>query len=355
MRCAPALTWTLGDAHRPADPRLLPLLETITVTGSLAAAVQQLGLSYRAAWGLLRDYEQRLGVPLVELERGRGATLATAGQRLVQAHRSAMQRFAPEFERLAVDLGPVRRARAVTSSPPRLRLAASHDLALAALRESTADNPHYTLELSFMGSVPALEAFHAGAADIAGFHLPGRAGSQHRAHAEPFRHLLRARRDRLLAFVEREQGLMLTPSEARHVRTLRDVAARQLLFVNRQRGSGTRLIIDALLRREGLAPAALRGYATEEFTHGAVAATIASGGAQAGFGLRAAAQEYGVAFVPLVRETYYLAVRAAALRQPALAGFIAYLQSPAFAGIVRALPGYRVSAAGKVLTVDHLD
>ena len=74
MRLTPALTWMMqGDTDEPLDARLLPLLAAIEVTGSLAAAVTLRTLSYRAAWGLLRDYESRLGAPLVQLERGRGA------------------------------------------------------------------------------------------------------------------------------------------------------------------------------------------------------------------------------------------------------------------------------------------
>src|SRR5437868_2309148 len=135
MRCMPALTWTVGDASHPADARLLPLLETIMSRGSLAAAVQELGLSYRAAGGLLREYERRLGVPLVDLARGRGATLAPAGHSLVQAQRTAVQRLGPLLHDLAVDVGPARKPRHNTGAPSSLRIAASHDLALAAVRD----------------------------------------------------------------------------------------------------------------------------------------------------------------------------------------------------------------------------
>ena len=134
----------------------------------------------------------------------------------------------------------------------------------------------------------------------------------------------------------------------------RDVAARGLRFINRQRGSGTRLLIDQILAHEGIDAAELAGYGHEEFTHAAVAATVASGGADAGFGLRAAAAEYGLAFLPLVRERYFLAVRARDLKSPAIARLITLLRTPDFARLARRFAGYRSGAAGSVTTLDAL-
>jgi molybdate-binding protein len=85
-----------------------------------------------------------------------------------------------------------------------------------------------------------------------------------------------------------------------------------------------------------------------------VAATVASGGADAGFGLRAAAAEYRLAFVPLVRERYFLAVRAQALESPAIVRLLEALRAPAFAGLARSLPGYRATGAGAVMPIAAL-
>ena len=125
-------------------------------------------------------------------------------------------------------------------------------------------------------------------------------------------------------------------------------------FVNRQRGSATRLLIDRHLEAEGIAPAALAGYATEEYTHAAVAATVASGGADAGFGLRAAAAEYGLAFVPLVRERYVIAVRVTDVEKSAVSALIDALRGPLLGRIVSRLPGYRAPAAGTIVGVETL-
>jgi molybdate transport repressor ModE-like protein len=339
MKLVPSLHWRLtGDADEALDERLLPLLDTVAATGSLAAAVAARGISYRAAWGLLRDYHRKLGAPLVLLERGRGASLTATGAQLVRAQQAAARRLARTLPGLAVDLGPARR-QSEQRPAMRLRVAASHDLALAALSETLPASAGIALELTVMGSLHALREF-----------AEGRAG----ADRAPFLHWLRARRDRLVRFVDREQGLILPRGNPAHVRNLRDVAERNLRFVNRQRGSGTRLLIDQMIADERIDAAALEGFGNEEFTHPAVAATVASGGADAGFGLRAAAAEYGLAFVPLVRERYFLAVRAKDAVKPPFIRLLDALTSPVFARRVRRLPGYDGTAAGSISGLEAL-
>lgn len=345
MRLVPVFGWRLeGERVDPIDERLLPLLESIAVSTSLAAAVAERGISYRAAWGMLRDYERALGLPLVLLERGRGARLTPTGEALLRAQKSAVQRLARIVPGLAIDVGPQpnERKRVV---PVRLRVAASHDLALAAWSEALPTTAGIELDLSVMGSLHALREFAEGRAEIAGFHVPIDRVDWDR---KPFLRWLSVRRDRLIRFVDREQGLILPRGNPAHIRNFRDLATRKLRFVNRQRGSGTRLLIDRMIDDERLEASALNGYGTEEFTHPAVAATVASSGADAGFGLRAAAAEYGLAFVPLIRERYFLAVRAKDARKAPVTRVIAALRGPAFARLARRLPGYNPASAGSI-------
>jgi molybdate transport repressor ModE-like protein len=350
MRVVPTLSWALSDPAEALDARLVPLLAAIRAKASLAAAVADRGLSYRAAWGLLRDYQRKLGAPLVELERGRGARLAPAGEKLLAGHRAAAQRLERILPTLAVELGsPSGRELRMA----RLRVAASHDLVLAALREALPAAAGLSLDLAFMGSLHALQEFAEGRTDLAGFHVP--IGGHAAGELAPFRRLLRVRRDRLIRVVDRDQGFILPRGNPARVRGFRDVERKRLRFVNRQRGSGTRLLIDRLIADEGLEASSLVGYASEEFTHPAVAATVASGAADAGFGLRAAAAEYGLAFVPRVRERYYLAIRASALETPAVMRLIEVLQGAIFARVAGTLPGYRREGAGTVVGVEALD
>ena len=234
-----------------------------------------------------------------------------------------------------------------------MRIAASHDLAARCARPSRrCDAAGLELDVAFMGSLHALGQFDEGHVDVAGFHVP--LDGRRRWDRTPFRRALNAHRDRLLRFVDRDQGLILPRGNPARVAGLADVAARGLRFVNRQRGSGTRLLIDQILAHERIDAAKLAGYGNEEFTHAAVAATVASGGADAGFGLRAAAAEYRLAFVPLVRERYFLAVRAKDLKSPAIARLVSLLRTPDFARLARRFAGYRSVAAGSVTTLDAL-
>jgi molybdate transport repressor ModE-like protein len=340
----------VGESVEPLDGRLLPILEAVASSASLTAAVAECGVSYRAAWGVLRDYERKFGTALVRLERGRGASLTAAGKSLVGAQRAAARRLATVLPGLVTEIGANRAVNHAT--PLELRLAASHDLALAALREASPTETRLKLEVSFTGSLQAIQEFSAARADIAGFHVPI-AGCES-LKLKPYLKWLRARRDRLIRFVDRDQGLILPRGNPKKVRKFRDIATKKLRFVNRQRGSGTRLLVDQMMADDGIDPTAIDGYLTEEFTHAAVAATVASGGADAGLGLRAAAAEYRLAFVPLIRERYFFAVRAKHLESSAVARLIEVLKGPVLARTVRHLAGYDTSAAGSVIGLDAL-
>lgn len=353
MRLLPFIDWQLaGDAADDVagelDARLMPLLDAIATTHSLAAAVVECAISYRAAWGLLREYEGLLGSPLVRLERGRGASLTPLGLTFLAARKTAERRLETVLPGLGVALStPVPDARRVPAHV--LRIAASHDLVLAALAENLPQlAPGLSVQTEFQGSLRALRAYADGHADLAGFHVP-RGGKLAWSPAE-FRRFLRLRSDRLIRFIEREQGLILPQGNPARVRSLRDVAAKGLRFVNRQRESGTRLLIDQLLADAGIPASAIAGYANEEFTHAAVAATIASGGAEVGFGLRAAAHAYRLDFIPLAREQYFLAVRARDLGNAATAMLVELLRSAAFVQLVRRFPGCSAADAGTIET-----
>jgi molybdate-binding protein len=182
-----------------------------------------------------------------------------------------------------------------------------------------------------------------GAVEAAGFHVAADG-----LGADELLRGLDPRRDVLIRFVRRRQGLIVPRGNPRRVRALADVAQRRLRFVNRQRGSGTRVLVDQLLRAQGIDAAALRGYATEEFTHLAVAATVAAGKADAGFGLEAAARQFGLGFVPIAAERYLFACRRAALRAPGIERFRTLLANAATGRIVTRLAGYSLDAPGEL-------
>jgi molybdate transport repressor ModE-like protein len=336
------VSWRMPGTRRAAlDARVVPLLEAIRREGTLRAAVAAAGVSYRAAWGLLVDASHGLGAPLAVLERGRGARLAPLGERLLAADAAAQSALAKAGAEL-----PLRTARARTSAaggPPVLRVAASHDLALAALRDAWAETGALAIDLETHGSVESLAALRRREADLAGFHVAADGLGAHEVlrRLDPGRHVL-------LRFTRRRQGLIVPRGNPRRLRSLADVARRRLRFVNRQRGSGTRVLVDQLLRTQGVDPAAVRGYGTEEFTHLAVAATVAAGNADVGFGLEAAARQFRLGFVPIAEERYLFACPRPALRSPEVQRFRALLASREAARIVRRLAGYALDAPGEL-------
>ncbi|MCM2290264.1 MAG: MolR family transcriptional regulator, partial [Sulfuritalea sp.] len=115
---------------------------------------------------------------------------------------------------------------------------------------------------------------------------------------------------------------------------------RGLRMVNRQRGSGTRSLIDQLLAANGLRPESIAGYAHEEFTHEAIAATVAAGQADVGFGIEAAAARYDLGFVPLIWERYGFVMRSAVAASPEGRAFLARLHGNTFRQRLIAMPGY---------------
>jgi putative molybdopterin biosynthesis protein len=352
MRVVPAIVWNLeGESAETLDARLLPLLKAIAASASLAAAVADCQISYRAGWGLLREYRRKLGEPLVLLERGRGASLTPSGKRLIGADTAATRRLARILPGLSADISSARRA-AERAPTQQLRAAASHDLVLAALANALRAGFGLGLEISFMGSLHALKEFAEGRVDVAGFHVP--ITRRPEGDRSVMLRALRVRRDRLIRFVDRDQGLILPKGNPAQVKSFRDIAGRRLRFINRQRGSGTRIEIDQLIAHERIDVDDIIGYGNEEFTHRAVAATVASGGADAGFGLRAAAAEHQLAFLPLVRERYFLAVRAKALDKASVAKLIQALRSPAFVRIARGFAGYSADEAGSVVGLDAI-
>lgn len=338
----PAIRWRMQGGGAEIDARLLPLLAAIGAGASLGAAVAQVGLSYRHAWGLLRAQAALLGLPLVDMRRGKSVSLTAAGRQLLQLTAGAEQRLLRKAE--AIEIAPP----APAPAPPlRLVMHASHDLALIELRERIAPAFGLELDLEFKGSLEALASFAAGHADLAGFHIP--LGS-HPGALAAYHRWLKPRQHRLIGFIEREQGLMLPPGNPARVRALRDLAAKQLRVINRQRGSGTRLLFDQLLHESGVDGPALRGYSSEEFTHLAVAATIAAGKADAGFGVKAAAAQYGLDFKTLERERYLLVCRSESAEEPAISRLRLAIASAQMRQVMASLPGYAGANAGALLS-----
>lgn len=328
---------------------LMDLLHAVQEQGSISGAAKVLGFSYRHVWGELRRWEAELAHPLIVWEKGQRARLAPFGEKLLWAERQAQARLAPQIEALSAEL---ERAFAVAfdDSAQVLTLFASHDDGLSTLRGLAVDQARLHLDVRFCGSVDAIAALNAGRCTLAGFHSsqsPGLGSVTQRAY-QP---LLEPGRHKLIGFAERTQGLMVAPGNPLKLATMTDVARRGARYVNRPRGSGTRLLFEELLARERLAAGDLAGGAREEPSHAAVAQAVASGSADAGLGIEAAARARGLDFVPLLHERYYLVCLKDALEQPPVAALRRVLAGAAWQRELAALPGYAPWRSGEVLSL----
>ncbi|MBM3946628.1 MAG: molybdopterin biosynthesis protein, partial [SAR202 cluster bacterium] len=232
----------------------------------------------------------------------------------------------------------------------------SHDLALDVLashlrrQDPTASlrtGQTLTLSSSNVGSVGGLLALKRGEAHLAGCHLLDEDTGEY--NVSPVRRILEGQRVVLVRLVGRIQGLIIPRDNPRRVRSLEDLARGDVAFINRQRGSGTRVLLDYQLKQMGLAPEGIPGYEREEYTHLAVAAAVASGTADAGLGILAAARALELDFVPLFQEQYDLAIPIEHYEGALLAPLLATVRSEGFRRDVAALGGYDVSRMGEVV------
>jgi molybdate transport repressor ModE-like protein len=334
-----------SKTEREFDFQLIAILGELDASGKLTQAAEKAGFSYRHAWNLIAEWEAFFGAPLVVKERGRGSSLTELGQRLLWTGRRAQARLAPELDNLAAEF-----ARSLNESlhdrAAALVMHASHDFAVAALRDLAAAEG-LDVELQYRGSFDALAALRRGECDMAGFHMAE--GPVAESMARRYAECLPPGDFRLVSFVGRSQGFMVQRGNPKRIDSVIDLCRADVRMVNRQRGSGTRALLEYLISAEGLDRSRMQGYDTEEFTHAAVAALVAGHQADVGIGVEAAAAPYRLDFVPLVTERYYLACRRELLDSPALRKLLTVLRGPAFAAAVEALPGYATDHAGKVL------
>ena len=324
-----------SEVHNP----MFALLQALREHGSIQQAARASGVSYRHLWGQLKQWQDELGQPLVTWVQGQPARLTPFAERLLWAETRARARLAPHIEALRVELSRVL-TDALDGTQPLLTVFASHDMALPLLQEHASRSHGLHIDLRFAGSLDALRALAAGRCLVAGFHVPAQA-QQAPLFAQQLKPLLKPGRHKLIGCATRVQGLIVPRGNPLQLRTLADVAAARARFVLRQPGSGTRLLMQHLLQAEGLAPGALHGtLAHAEDSHLAVAAAVASGGADAGLGIEAAAAHFGLGFVPLIEEDYYLVCLRDTLEQPAVQALRRVLQGAAWRETLADVPGY---------------
>jgi putative molybdopterin biosynthesis protein len=225
----------------------------------------------------------------------------------------------------------------------------SHDITLDLMSQFLAEQDR-RLASANVGSQGGLIALRRGEAHLAGSHLLNpETGEYNISHVRQY---MPGMRVKVVALVGREQGLMVKRGNPKAIQNLGDLTRSEIQFVNRQRGAGTRVLLDYHLKMMTIPPERIVGYSQEEYTHLGVAAAIASGRADCGLGIAAAAQALDLEFIPLFQERYDLVIPKQFAEDDLLMPLFELLAERRFREAVAQMPGYDVSVMGTIILED---
>jgi molybdate transport repressor ModE-like protein len=327
---------------------MLGILNEIRKTGKLTSAAEHAHLSYRHVWNLVEQWSDFFGVPLVETHRGKGTRLTAFGEKLVWAGERMQARLGPQLENLAQELATEIKP-FLHQRPSVIRVHASHGFAVSKLRELLDREPGIGVDLRYVSNQNSLVSLAQGACDLSGVHLPR--GELRAQGIRACKEWLDPREDRVISFVTREMGLMVKCGNPLRITSLEDLVERKARFVNRDHDSGTRLLFDQLLALHGIDEARIMGGQQMEFTHAAVAAYVASGMADASFGVEAAARQFGLDFIRVLTEDYFFVCKRAFLETEPMQRMLDIMKGNEFHEAIATLPGYIAADTGAVSTV----
>jgi putative molybdopterin biosynthesis protein len=225
----------------------------------------------------------------------------------------------------------------------------SHDVTLDLLAQLLSPSGRRLVSAN-VGSQGGLIALRRGLAHLAGCHLLDPETGEYNIPA--IRKYMPGMTVRVVRLAARQQGLIVSRGNPKRLRAIGDLTRPSVVFVNRQRGAGTRVLLDHHLDRMGILPQSIRGYEQEEYTHLAIAAAVAGRRADCGLGIAAAAAALGLDFVPLFSERYDLVVPCEHADSDLLAPLFGLLRAGAFRDEVSRLPGYDVSSLGEIVLDD---
>jgi putative molybdopterin biosynthesis protein len=226
----------------------------------------------------------------------------------------------------------------------------SHDLTLDLISQflsSTAQG--LRLSSANVGSLSGLIALRRGEAHIAGSHLlDPETGAYNDSYVSKY---LPGEEMTLVTLVERQQGWIVPKGNPKGLEDWADLSSRDLRMINRQRGAGTRVLLDFQLKQRGIDPGSIKGYTEEAYTHLAVAAAVSSGAADVGLGIAAAARALNLDFVPLAAEQYDLVMRRETYESNFLQPLLDLMSDSQFRSAVSSMPGYGIDRMGEARTI----
>jgi putative molybdopterin biosynthesis protein len=219
----------------------------------------------------------------------------------------------------------------------------SHDMTLDLLAQFLAGR-NRRFSSANVGSLGGLIALNRGEAHLAGSHLlDPETGEYNTTYIQQYIDKVPVN---LYGFVDREQGLMVGKGNPKGIRSLNDLCKPGIIYINRQRGAGTRVLFDYHLSKNKIPASSILGYQQEEYTHLGVAAAVASGRADCGLGIPAAALSLELDFIPLFHETYQLVIPRVHAESDLLEPLFEVLNDKEFQRMVLKMPGYKVNQMG---------
>jgi len=346
------IRWLVSDSKEELDNRLLELLANINLHGSLQSAAKEVGISYRTAWEIIRYWNTAFDSPLCIMERGKGASLTLLGKKLIETKLKIESNCADTLHLTANELNRnIDELTQQNKKKKKVSAFASDDLAINFLKELNDQKNYLDIEFNPRGSLEALKQLQASPYNIAGFHFPE--GDLAKQVAHEYKQLIDDERHIFIHLATRQQGLIIKPSLNKHIKNITAITRRSIKFINRQKGSGTRVVFDQLIKLNNINKKEISGYNKEEFTHTAIAAMISSGQADIGFGLKAAASQFKLSFLPLLSENYVIALNKS-LPDEIIKTIRKLIKDSALKREINKLPGYNSSLTGKVIHAKKL-
>ncbi|NWF91840.1 MAG: molybdopterin biosynthesis protein [Syntrophaceae bacterium] len=225
----------------------------------------------------------------------------------------------------------------------------SHDLTLDVLANLLGKlYPPVFFSSHAVGSLGGILAIRKGICHMAGLHLLDPETGEY--NLPYIRSYLKGIEVRVVHLVFREQGLIVQRGNPKGIKGLEDLLRKDVRFINRQKGSGTRVLLDHTLKTLSLDPSEIQGYEKEEYTHMAVASTVSSGIADAGLGILSAAKAIDLDFIPIAKERYDLVIPAVQFEDEKIRRVVEIIRSDEFKKTVLQMGGYDVSRTGEELT-----
>jgi putative molybdopterin biosynthesis protein len=232
-----------------------------------------------------------------------------------------------------------------------LQLAGSHDFLVEYLvKYAASESVGLAIQPSYIGSLEGLMMVYRGSADIAAIHLLDPASQEYNL---PFiRQLFVHESIMVIRLASREQGMIVAKGNPMHITKVEDMARKDVIIVNRQKGAGTRFLLDSFLAQKNITPDSVSGYSVEEWNHLSAASHVSRGSADVAFGIKYAANQLGLDFIPVTNEKFDLVLRITEENKAAIEHLLDLIHFTTFKESVQELEGYDARDLGEII-FDH--